>query len=455
MAKGGKQPVLKIGGDARGATKAMTTVRTGLTRMKDVAKRVGATMKTVLMAPFKALKLGFGILGRLKYHLMGLIALGGLSIRASIKQKLSMRQLEMAVDAAGYSWDEWGGKIIKCLNSLQKITNFGDEETAIMFKELLLAGMKPKKLIEDMPRILDLCTAAGYDMATGAEYIARAWTGEYSILKRNIPLIAGLMKAQDARKKALGRELTQVEEWNMLMGMSASKFANLAVETRRLNPFPALLGEINDNLEEMGDFLDDYILPPVRKLTAFFEKTKTLNFGVLFKTLRDELTKPAWWDKFGEFLHALVSDNIASGFRAGMIRGAGFGWEKLGIKKVAMMKWGVEIGLGKGKHMLGTAMRGLAVGAGIRVPGEPTPYERPPMPTKTWPYNMMSRWAMEEATGSWQQRLDELRALGAPGKKAITAGLAKEGELTHAELMRRFLMNQTTAQHRGQLAQII
>lgn len=307
MPLGGKTPVLKIGGDARPAQTALRNVGRGLERMKTIAVRVGRTIGKVLGAPFVMLK---RLLGSFRGQLLALLGVGGAfimvkrSIESALDQREGIRRLRSAVEAQGESWGKWKQQIDSTLRSIQDFTNYGDEEQRAVMTHLLNAGLPVNKMYKDMATVMDLVAASGQPAADFAKDIATAYVEGLPPLKTYVPAIQNLIYAIEAEQKSLGRLLTIEERWNRTMQFTRKQFPDLARKMRQENPFPALINEVGNLNQLLGDLLSKYLNPVAIRLTNLAKTLQEIDIGTMFK---ETIMSKEWWGKVGGFMGLGIS----------------------------------------------------------------------------------------------------------------------------------------------------
>ena len=160
-------------------------------------------------------------------------------------QILAERRLELAIQNTGKAVS--AARIKELASELQQVTTFGDEATLKMAALLQTFGTTEDQLVALIPRVQDMAAFMGVDMATAAQAVGRAMTGQVGGLSRY-----GV--ALDDTTKELFKHADQAERVRILTEQLDQRFRGTAQEmaTTGHGAWQQLNNDLGDVVETIG-----------------------------------------------------------------------------------------------------------------------------------------------------------------------------------------------------------
>ena len=174
------------------------------------------------------------------------VAAFGLTIKAAQEAQVTINQLSSALAKLGLSYEGLRGQIENTIKSLERKTNFSDEEQRIALQTLISLSGDYESSLRALPTVLDVATGLHLDLATAANLVGRGISGNTELFARY-----GLEIAKGATATELITKLTE-------------QFGGQAMAAA--NPFKQLTNAINNFQETIGVEL----LPIVQKVVVNF-----------------------------------------------------------------------------------------------------------------------------------------------------------------------------------------
>lgn len=166
------------------------------------------------------------------------------SVKAFIEAELNAKKLEIALQNIGNEGTGAFNKLIKQSGELQKISIFSDDDIQNAQTALVQYGLTSNEVEKLLPKILDLASAQGIDLASATETSIKAINGQTKGLKT-----AGIAFDDTGTKAGNLAKLT--ENLNKFQGQSAAVMETNAGKLARLG------NAYDDFKESVGEALID------------------------------------------------------------------------------------------------------------------------------------------------------------------------------------------------------
>jgi len=140
---------------------------------------------------------GFGSLGNVISAVAAGGVMGGLaagigevtkglqwSVSEAAKSEQAIKNLSVAVEKSGISWDSVKEGTTSALSQLQKFTVYSDEEVAGALQKLLSFGLSYDDAMKSLGATVDFAAAKQMDLESAATLVGKAMDGNTAILKR-------------------------------------------------------------------------------------------------------------------------------------------------------------------------------------------------------------------------------------------------------------------------------
>ena len=171
-------------------------------------------------------------------------------INASIEQEKIFKVLQTSIEITGENYDLLAGQINRSFASLQKMTQFGDTESAAVLTTLIQLTSDYKKSMDVLPLVLDIGASGLFDVGTAARYVAMGLEGNIEMMGRYIP------EFRAANNEWL-KGASQAEKVGFFIQKLNEKFGGTAqknIETTA-GSFQQLNNRVGDLSEAIGDKL--------------------------------------------------------------------------------------------------------------------------------------------------------------------------------------------------------
>jgi hypothetical protein len=235
--------------------KKLTETKGKLNDVKNAGKEATNTFGNAL----SSFQFKFNVLGQA----IGQLAVSGLtslasqavdfgkeSVKAFIEAELNAKKLEVALQNIGGEGKGAFDKLIKQSEELQKISIFSDDDIQNAQTALVQYGLTSDEVEKLLPKILDLASAQGIDLATATDVSIKAINGQTKGLKT-----AGIAFEDTGTKAGNLAKLT--DNLNKFQGQSSA-----IVETNA-GKLEMLKNAYDDVMENVGEFIVDAAEPLV------------------------------------------------------------------------------------------------------------------------------------------------------------------------------------------------
>ena len=287
---------LSIGGDARQGKRALDQVQAELKKTGSVAQRVSRQIKTGFKNAFSTLARSFkyAIGGTLIYSILqGRIPF----VTAAIAQRKEILQLDRALKHVGTSWREAGKGIREYARWIQDTTNYGDTEVYEVLRKLIDMTGDYKASLEGVRPTLELVAGSDLELASAARYVALAYIGETSMLRRY-----GII---------IDESIPKQERFAELLRLTKVRFDDAAERMKKADPFPSLMNEVQDLSEMIGDSL----FPAIEKVVVGIRgRLRNVNIGVTVEGMFSAIKKKSFWISFGDMFIDIFYESIKTSF---------------------------------------------------------------------------------------------------------------------------------------------
>lgn len=146
---------------------------------------------------------GAGVLGAATAALGEVIKGFQWSVKEAGESEQAIKNLSIAVEKSGTSWESVKEGTNAALSELQKFTVYSDEQLAGALQRLLTFGMSYEEAMKALGVTVDLAAAKQMDLESAANLVGKTFTGNTAILKRyGIDIQTG-KEATAAMKKAI------------------------------------------------------------------------------------------------------------------------------------------------------------------------------------------------------------------------------------------------------------
>lgn len=176
--------------------------------------------------------------------------------KVSAEQEAIFARLEQAVENAGISYDQNAEHISRFLAEVQKLTVYGDTETADVLKTMLMFTDDLGKAMEGTRVAMDMAAQGEFKLASAQRYVGMALSGNVEMLGRYIAEFKVANNEQLKSMDSAEKTAYALEELRGIFGGMAAK--ELSTASGHLRQMKNYLGDLK---EAIGDAL----LPMVRK----------------------------------------------------------------------------------------------------------------------------------------------------------------------------------------------
>ena len=114
----------------------------------------------------------------------GVTTMLGFFTKAALEQQIGVELLDNALKTVNTSYEEQEVALEKTFASIQKLTNYGDDEQRNVLQKLIRATGDYELSVAALPVILDVAAGAGRDLVGTTDAIARALNGSIGGLSR-------------------------------------------------------------------------------------------------------------------------------------------------------------------------------------------------------------------------------------------------------------------------------
>ena len=172
------------------------------------------------------------------------------AVEASAEQEMSIRKLSVAVQNAGYSWNQTNGQILGFIDSLRQTTTYSDNETISVFQKLITYTQNIEEAMRGTKLALDIASSGFADADTAAKLVGKAFEGDVQALGKLIPQLKAANNEQlkhmtSAERTAYALDILQQK----FGGMAAGEINTFSGATKQLS------NEWNELLRALGDFI--------------------------------------------------------------------------------------------------------------------------------------------------------------------------------------------------------
>lgn len=235
--------------------KKLTETKGKLNDVKNAGKEATNTFGNALSSfqfKFNALgqaagQLAIGALSAISSHA---VEFGKESVKAFIEAELNAKKLQVALENIGGEGKGAFDRLIKQSEELQKISIFSDDDIQKAQTALVQYGLTSEEVEKLIPKILDLASAQGIDLATATDVSIKAINGQTKGLKT-----AGIAFEDTGTKAGNLAKLT--DNLNKFQGQSSA-----IVETNA-GKLEMLKNAYDDVMENVGEFIVDAAEPLV------------------------------------------------------------------------------------------------------------------------------------------------------------------------------------------------
>lgn len=211
-----------------------------------------------------------------------------LSISEAVEGQQVHAQLQRQVEAAGISWFKYGGAISSAVESSKTYGRVTTTEVEATLKRMVLLSGDVSGSMKNLNLVMDLSTAAGIDLSSSADLVARAMGGETMQLARLFPELRQQIEAMDSSKnvtekaaraltllrertegatQAIPENVKKVQEFKSAWSEFAEAFGNtvlpvlgrgLTVVTAMLKGFSGVQGELGREVKITASALNEW-----------------------------------------------------------------------------------------------------------------------------------------------------------------------------------------------------
>jgi hypothetical protein len=191
------------------------------------------------------------------------------ALKAAADQQTIMNRLRFSVERAGVGYEGVREQIDAVLDSQQRLTRFGDTETAQALQQLVDLTGDLQGSLKGVTLAQDIAEASGKGLETSIQVVARAMLGQTEGLTRILPQLKDYEKELKAASGSAERAQIIMGVLNETYKGQAQTIAPFAQATARL------ANEMSDLQEAVGDLLSE-ALKPERSLFTLADSMRFL-----------------------------------------------------------------------------------------------------------------------------------------------------------------------------------
>ena len=204
------------------------------------------------------------------------------NVEMSIKQQQTFKELETAVNLTGVTYKDNKKELDALFASQQALTQYGDTDSAEMFKTLAQITGDYDKSLKGLPLAQDLAATGLFDMATASRYVGLAMQGEVSVLGRYVAELK-------VSNPEMAKLTTQAEIAEYAMKILNEKFGGTAQRNVKTTAgsIQQLKNYYGDLREEIGDKLSPTIGKIARAWTGWVQAILETPFDTTIRQMQE------------------------------------------------------------------------------------------------------------------------------------------------------------------------